>query len=140
MESKRKTLVDINLTVWAGVKHFATIQDISVNKAVELLLDRGLRDYEYIIKKKVMSAGKSLATTQAANITVGDSLVMVDHTNSWVNNALHEHKKCAGKNCNKQGTIILEINYVHKRGIFCYHCATNLIAQNLAIKLDSNSK
>ena len=63
MESKRKKLVEIDLTVWAGVKHFATVQEISLNNAVELLLEKGLEDYEYNVKKGVMCAGKSLATT-----------------------------------------------------------------------------
>ena len=62
MESKRKKLVEIDLTVWAGVKHFATVQEVSVNNAVELLLEKGLEDYEYNMKRRPMSAGKSLAT------------------------------------------------------------------------------
>jgi hypothetical protein len=63
MESKKK-LVDVDRITWAGVKHFATIQDVSINTAVDLLLKQGLSDYQYTVKKKTMSAGKILATSQ----------------------------------------------------------------------------
>jgi hypothetical protein len=64
MKFKKKKLVDVDLATWAGVKHFATIQDVSVNMAVELLLKQGLSDYQYTVKKKAMFAGKTLATSQ----------------------------------------------------------------------------
>ena len=42
LESKRRTLLDIDLTIWAEVKRFATIRKLSVSDAVQLLLEIGL--------------------------------------------------------------------------------------------------
>ena len=61
---KRKTLVDIDLSIWAGVKHFATIEKISVNDAVELLLKKGLNKCGYIRRQdKMIPTGESLAAS-----------------------------------------------------------------------------
>jgi hypothetical protein len=61
-DNRRKTLVDINLSIWATVKYFATIKKISINEALELLVERGLVAYGYSIKRKIaVSAGRSLA-------------------------------------------------------------------------------
>jgi hypothetical protein len=67
--NKRKTLVEIDLSTWARVKHFATIKKISVNDAVQFLLGIGLSNCGYnILKKQIMvSPGESLtASTQNA--------------------------------------------------------------------------
>jgi hypothetical protein len=62
-EKKQKTLVDIDLSIWARVKHFATLKKISINGALEHLLEKGLEDYGYdIAKDTAVSAGRSLAT------------------------------------------------------------------------------
>ncbi len=45
LESGRKTLLDIDLAIWAQVKYFATIRKMSVNKAVQLLLEQSLRKW-----------------------------------------------------------------------------------------------
>jgi len=61
---KRKTLVDIDLSIWAGVKHFATIEKISVNDAVELLLKQALSKCGYIEHQdKTIPNGGSLAAS-----------------------------------------------------------------------------
>ena len=49
--NRRKTLVDIDLSIWAKVRHFATMQKLSVNSAVERLLDRALASSGYIAEK-----------------------------------------------------------------------------------------
>jgi hypothetical protein len=67
--TKRKTLVDIDLSTWARVKHFATMRKISVNNAVQLLLIIGLGNFGYNISQKQMTpTGESLvASTQNAS-------------------------------------------------------------------------
>jgi hypothetical protein len=45
LDSKRKALLDIDLSIWAHVKYFATIRNISVNEAVQLLLQEALNKY-----------------------------------------------------------------------------------------------
>jgi hypothetical protein len=63
-EDKRKTLVDVNLSIWAGVKYFATIEKISVNDAVELLLKKGMSKCGYTrYQDKMILAGKSFAAS-----------------------------------------------------------------------------
>lgn len=44
---------------------------------------------------------------------------------------------CAGKGCENLGTIFMAINYINKTGIFCEACSTELLRQELAVKLDS---
>jgi hypothetical protein len=61
-DSRRKTLVDINLSIWAKVKYFATIRKISINEALELLVEKGLVACGCSIKREMaVSAGRSLA-------------------------------------------------------------------------------
>jgi hypothetical protein len=63
-QHKRKTLVDIDLSIWARVKHFATIEKTSVNKAVELLLKKGLSNCGYTGRQnKMIPAGESLVAS-----------------------------------------------------------------------------
>ena len=63
-QHKRKTLVDIDLSIWAGVKHFATIEKISVNDAVELLLKQALSKCGYTgHPDKTIPTGESLAAS-----------------------------------------------------------------------------
>jgi hypothetical protein len=40
--NRRKTLVDIDLSIWAKVRHFATMQKLSINSALEMLLAKAL--------------------------------------------------------------------------------------------------
>jgi hypothetical protein len=47
LESKRRTLLDVDLTVWAEVKRFATIRRLCVSDAVQLLLEIGLSRFGY---------------------------------------------------------------------------------------------
>jgi len=42
LERKRKTLLDIDLSIWAQVKYFATLKKMSLNEAVRLLIEIGL--------------------------------------------------------------------------------------------------
>ena len=63
-QHKRKTLVDIDLSIWAQVKHFATIEKTSVNEAVKVLLKTGLRNCGYIgYQDKIISTGPSFEAT-----------------------------------------------------------------------------
>lgn len=57
---RRKTLVEVDLTVWAQVKCFATIKKLSVNEALELLLTKALDNCGYSVRKH-MTTRKSLA-------------------------------------------------------------------------------
>ena len=57
-------MVDIDLSIWAGVKHYATIEKISVNDAVEFLLKKGLNKCGYIRRQdKMILTGESLAAS-----------------------------------------------------------------------------
>jgi hypothetical protein len=47
LEYKRKTLLDIDLSIWAQVKYFATIKKMSLNEAVKLLIEIGLSKCGY---------------------------------------------------------------------------------------------
>lgn len=60
-KSKRKTLVEIDLSIWARVKHFATIKEVSVNDAVQLLLRIALLNcgYNTVQEQTMMPSGKS---------------------------------------------------------------------------------
>lgn len=61
-EIKRKTQLEIDLIVWAEVKHFATLKGLSINAATEYLLERGLDECGYSVKREMaVSAGRSLA-------------------------------------------------------------------------------
>jgi len=43
-KDKRKTLVDVDLSIWGDVKRFATMKRMSVNSALEILLVRALKE------------------------------------------------------------------------------------------------
>ena len=43
-----KTLIEINRETWGKVKYFATIQEHSINKSVELLLEFALNNMKSI--------------------------------------------------------------------------------------------
>jgi len=47
-----RTLIDIDRLIWAKVKEFATIKDISLNSAVGQLLVYGLAELGYKIEKR----------------------------------------------------------------------------------------
>lgn len=48
VENSRKTLVDITLPIWAKVRYFATIKELSINEAVERLLSEALSNCNYV--------------------------------------------------------------------------------------------
>jgi hypothetical protein len=58
--NRRKTLVDIDLSIWAKVRHFATMQRLSVNTALETLLAKALDSSGYIAEMK--SQGEQFRT------------------------------------------------------------------------------
>jgi hypothetical protein len=59
---RRKTQLEIDLTIWAEVKRFATLQGLSINAAAEHLLERGLVYCGCSVKRGMaVSAGRSLA-------------------------------------------------------------------------------
>lgn len=45
-----KTLIDVSRNVWGKVKDFATVKDISVNSAVDVLLSHALEELGYCDK------------------------------------------------------------------------------------------
>lgn len=47
-----KTLIDIDRVIWAKVKEFATIEDISLNSAAGFLLAHGLAELGYKIEER----------------------------------------------------------------------------------------
>jgi hypothetical protein len=50
--TKRKTLIHVDRYLWGQVKEFATIKDISLNSAVELLLVHALNGNKYSLVKE----------------------------------------------------------------------------------------
>jgi hypothetical protein len=42
-----KTLIQVNRATWGLVKNFATVKDLTINSAVELLLASALRQFGY---------------------------------------------------------------------------------------------
>ena len=60
--------------------------------------------------------------------------------NSWINSTIHKYKKCAGKNCDRAGTITLKVRYLNMSGLFCDYCAYDLVIQDLAVKADDDTK
>ena len=51
-----KTLIDVSRNVWGKVKDFATVKDISVNSAVDVLLSHALEELRYCDREKVRSS------------------------------------------------------------------------------------
>jgi hypothetical protein len=48
-----KTLIDINDRIlWANVKYFATVRNVTLNMAVKLLLESGLEKSKLSVEKK----------------------------------------------------------------------------------------
>ena len=47
-----KTLIDVNRFVWGKVKDFATVKELTLNSAVELLLINALNKFGYSTEKK----------------------------------------------------------------------------------------
>jgi hypothetical protein len=47
-----KTLVEVNRKVWGKVKNFATVKNISLNSAVELLIRYALERFGYTLPKE----------------------------------------------------------------------------------------
>jgi hypothetical protein len=46
-----KTLIQVNRPTWGLVKNFATVKDLSINSAVELLLASALTQFGYSERK-----------------------------------------------------------------------------------------
>jgi hypothetical protein len=67
LEIKRKKLVDIEIPIWAEVKHFATLKELSINDAVQILLKVGLHNHGYkspIDEQRIaVSSGESLTAS-----------------------------------------------------------------------------
>jgi hypothetical protein len=60
---RRKTQLEIDLSIWAEVKRFATLKGLSINASAEHLLERGLAECgsHYSVKRDMaVSAGRSL--------------------------------------------------------------------------------
>lgn len=50
-----KTLINIEKETWAQVKYFATLKDISVNHAVDFILQSALSNSRQFPKEKIRS-------------------------------------------------------------------------------------
>jgi hypothetical protein len=68
LEIKRKKLVDIDIPIWAEVRHFATLKQLSISDAVQILLKAGLHNHGYKSsvdeQRIVVRSGKSLTRFQ----------------------------------------------------------------------------
>jgi hypothetical protein len=42
-----RTIIDIERRTWANVKHFATVNELSLNVAVQSLLEKALTNFGY---------------------------------------------------------------------------------------------
>jgi len=51
--------------------------------------------------------------------------------------ATNKIRKCAGKDCVKEGRIPLRIKYLRKIGYFCEACTADLLQHDLATKESS---
>jgi hypothetical protein len=60
--------------------------------------------------------------------------------NSTSNNASLEYKKCAGKGCEGEGRTTLKVRYLNKSGLFCDRCVNDLVAADLAVKVEEHSR
>jgi hypothetical protein len=60
--------------------------------------------------------------------------------NSTSNKVDLEYKRCAGKGCNRVERTILKVRYLNKTGLFCDCCVNDLVAADLAIKVEGDSK
>jgi macrodomain Ter protein organizer (MatP/YcbG family) len=47
-----KTIIDIEINTWANVKHFATVEKISLSKAVETLIKNALSKFGYTVENQ----------------------------------------------------------------------------------------
>ena len=47
-----KILIDIEREIWADVKHYATVEDITYSKATEKLLKKALESHGYSYETK----------------------------------------------------------------------------------------
>lgn len=45
-------------------------------------------------------------------------------------------KNCVGRDCERIGTRILKLRFLNKTGIFCEVCAEDLLAADLASKVE----
>jgi hypothetical protein len=48
-----RTIIEIGTSTWADVKHFATVNNITLSRAVEKLLRNALQKSGYTVKNKV---------------------------------------------------------------------------------------
>jgi hypothetical protein len=60
--------------------------------------------------------------------------------NSAFNKSELEYKRCAGKGCNRSGRTVLKVRYLNKIGLFCDCCTKDLVAADLAIRMEEDSK
>ena len=47
-----RTIIDVPRNTWANVKHFATVQKFSLNRAVQTLLEKALQQLGYNMEGK----------------------------------------------------------------------------------------
>ena len=45
---------------------------------------------------------------------------------------------CAGKDCRNFGIILLQINYIKRKGVYCDVCAADLLQKGLATELENS--
>jgi hypothetical protein len=66
--------------------------------------------------------------------------VLIYQMNSTSNNVSIEYRKCAGKGCDRVGRTILKVRYLNKTGLFCDSCVDDLVAADIAIRVEEYPK
>jgi hypothetical protein len=63
----QKTLIEIGLSTWAGVRYFATINKLSNNAALETLLNKALKEYRVKNKMEMLTGEIAFGNYPAAS-------------------------------------------------------------------------
>ena len=57
-----------------------------------------------------------------------------------INTTNHRFKVCACRNCQKQATRLMEVNYIYKKGWFCDSCAVDISFHGLGTEIFENEQ
>ena len=57
-----------------------------------------------------------------------------------INTTNQRFKVCACRNCQKQATRLMEVNYIYKKGWFCDSCAVDLSFHGLGREILENEQ
>lgn len=79
---KIKTLVNVDLPIWANLKHFATIEQLSIDSALGLLLIKALSNYGYSMKQTGTNADLLIQKDSTCKNEIQSAFIQ--HTSSEV--------------------------------------------------------